>query len=126
MKRAWWMVLLTLVCLVQRGSAQRDVTVYRVSVATVAACAAADASSSWGKQEANPMISWARPDRQFGWEMAVVKAGITGAALLFQRFALRRHWIKPRAAGISNFAFAVPLCGVAIRNSTVPTSGPTR
>ncbi len=65
------------------------------------------------------MLSFARQDRRFGWEMAAVKVGLTAGTLLFQRFALKRRWIKPKAAAASNLAYSGLLCGVAARNIAI-------
>lgn len=97
--------ILLFACLCQRGSGQH---VYRASVATVGACAAADAASSWGRVEMNPIL--ADHQRRFGVRGVAIKAGITGIWLGAQwltRGKDRRAW------AVGNWGMAASWCGAA-------------
>ena len=92
---------------------------YRWSVVALLAANAADAGTSWGRQELNPML--ARSGGTFGWQSAAIKSGLTGGLLLFQHVARRRHPELDRSMAYTNFAAAGALAGVAARNQA--TSG---
>ncbi len=83
------------------------------SIAAVVAATAFDAATSWGKQEANPLL--ASPNGTFGPRGLAIKAGMAGA-LLVPQFWLHKH--KPLQTGftVANFADAAVFTGVSIHN----------
>jgi hypothetical protein len=88
----------------------------RLWLASIAAMVAAtdfDAATSWGKQEANPLL--ASPNGTFGPRGLAIKAGMAGA-LLVPQFWLHKH--KPLQTGftVANFADAAVFTGVSIHN----------
>jgi hypothetical protein len=70
-------------------SEPRGRTLYRWSLAALAASSAADAASSWRMREANPVL--ASPQSTFGVESAALKLGLVGTCVLLEHFALRHH-----------------------------------
>jgi hypothetical protein len=85
---------------------------YRSSVAAVVAANVADAGTSWGAREANPLLG-----RTFDGRAAAVKAGVTGAMLMFERTAIRRGYATRRKCTWINWAISGGLGLVAYRNS---------
>lgn len=94
-------------------------TVQRIwigSVCAALAASAADAASSWGKQESNPLL--ASPDGTFGARGLAIKAGIAGALLLPQ-WLLRRHKQLRTGFIAGNFADAAVFSAAAIHNAGI-------
>jgi hypothetical protein len=90
---------------------------FSASVAFVSAAAIADAGTSWGKAESNPVLGQSR----FGMGQTGIKIGLISAAVGGQYFLLRHH--SPHvAAGFAavNFASAGVLGAIAYHNSTIP------
>jgi hypothetical protein len=86
-----------------------DDLLWRASVATFAAANAADAISSWGGYELNPVLGRG----PFGPRQTMVKAGIAAGVVVTEWRWMRRH---RRAAAIANFVASGILAGVAARN----------
>jgi len=86
-------------------------TLYRLSVAVLLSGAAADAASSWGRPELNPVLRDARG--RFGTRGLVVKVSVTGGIAAVAHLVSRRH---PRAASAVNFAVGSAWHGAAARN----------
>ncbi len=103
------LALLLAASLAQRGDGQ---TAYRASVAAVAGCAAADAWSSYGRVELNPVL--AGRGQRFDGRSVAIKAGITGAWLGAQWIWRRNQ----RAYRVGNWVMAGAWCGAAGWNLT--------
>lgn len=89
-------------------------TAWKISAAVLGAAMAADAASSWGRREANPLVAGA--GGRFGWQGAAIKGGVLGGVLATQ-WILSRRTPQARSAFVwTNFATAGGLSGVAIRN----------
>ncbi len=83
------------------------------SICAMVAASAFDAASSWGKQEANPLL--ASPDRTFGGRGLAIKAAIAGAVLLPQ-ILLHKHKRFRKTFIVANFADAAVFTAVSIHN----------
>lgn len=94
---------------------------WSVSVATVVAANAADAATSLGRAESNPILRNAHGGLNVQ-RAAMIKASGTGGMLLLQYILLKRmrgsRLAKP--AAVINFAAAAAVGAVAYRNSTLP------
>ncbi len=86
------------------------------SIAAMTAGSAADAFSSWHKQEANGLL--ASSNGTFGAKGVAVKAGI-GAAVLVPQIIFRKRRDWHTAFAVSNFAEAGIYAGVTAHNLTV-------
>jgi hypothetical protein len=90
---------------------------WRISVAALAAGSAADAWSSYGRVEANPLLR--NPTGRFSAQSIGLKAAIAGGTVTAQWFMLRRHPGSAKVAAITNFGMAAVFGGVAVRNRTL-------
>jgi hypothetical protein len=91
--------------------------VWHVSEALLAGANAADAASSWGKNEANPLV---RAGPQFSYGSLAIKLGALGGALAAQHYILRKAPEHTPLIASANLATAALLCVVAERNMHVP------
>ena len=92
--------------------------VWAVSLAALAAGNALDASTSYGKFEANPML--ARNGR-FGAASIGLKIGLQAPFVGYQVWQVRRDkGASARRWAIANFALAGAFSAVAIHNAGVP------
>jgi hypothetical protein len=101
------------VLLLFAGSLQAETVprrLYKWSVAALVAGNVADASSSWGGNELNPLAGRGR----YGVSQVSVKALVLAGPLLLQ-WRLRRPQ-NERVFTITNFAVGGSLAGLAIRN----------
>jgi len=87
---------------------------WRASVVTLLAATTADAHSSFGRLEANPLLRGR--DGRFDLRGVAIKGGISGGAILVQYLLLRKHPRAEGAASVANFVFAGALGGVAAYN----------
>jgi hypothetical protein len=116
MRKCIVIVLLCCAGLQGQDLKSRTKKLFAASIAAVTAAAVADAGTSWGKAESNPVLGQSR----FGASQAGIKIGLVSAALAGQYLVMRHH---SRAAGTFaaiNFASAGVLGAVAAHNSTVP------
>jgi len=88
--------------------------IWRVSAMVLAAATSADAASSWGKAEANPLLQG--PGGRFTARGLALKGGMAGGLLAAQWWLQRRHPGSARASAITNFGLAAVYTGVAVRN----------
>jgi hypothetical protein len=91
--------------------------VWRVSQAVLAGANAADAASSWGKSEANPLL---RAGQTFSYGSLAVKAGALTGGLVAQHYILRKAPNETPLFASTNLAAAAVLGVVAERNMRVP------
>jgi hypothetical protein len=78
---------------------------------------AADAASSWGKNELNPVV---RTGQTFGYGSLAIKMGALTGAVVAQRYILRKSPNKTPVFASANLAAAALLGVVAKRNMNVP------
>lgn len=87
---------------------------WRLSVAALIASSTADAWSSYGRVEANPLLR--SPGGRFSAQAIGLKAVIAGGSVAAQWLVLRRRPETAKAAAISNFGMAGLFTGVTARN----------
>lgn len=81
------------------------------SIAALLSGNGADAVTSWGRPELNPVLG-----SQFGKHSAAIKFGAVGGAVAAEVILLRHHPELEKTFAITNLAGAGVLGGVAIRN----------
>ena len=94
----------------------RGSMLFAISVGTYAGASAADAATSWGKREANPLLA---SGNRFSGSSVAVKGGIAGAVLAVEWLLLRRDPSFRRTFTFLNFTVSGVLGGVAARNAGV-------
>ena len=90
---------------------------WRLSVAVLAVGSATDAWSSYGRQEANPLLRG--PGGQFTGRAIGIKAAIAGGTVAGQWLVMRKRPESARAAAIANFGMTGIFMGVAVRNRSI-------
>ncbi len=85
-----------------------------VSVAALVGAHVLDTASSYGRQEANPLLR--RGAGGFDARSAGIKAGIVGGVLALQCLALRKAPEAHRTLAITNFAGSGAMAAIAARN----------
>jgi hypothetical protein len=98
----------------QRAALPPRQTLWKASLAAVIAASALDAHSSWGKQEANPLL--ANRAGQFGTRGVAIKGVVTAGALGAQWLMLRHRPEARRVATLTNFGVAAVHGAVAAHN----------
>jgi hypothetical protein len=98
------------------GRASRWRAVWHVSQAMLAGADAADAASSWGKIEANPLV---RSGQTFSYGSLAIKMGALTGGLLAQHFIVRKAPNKTPLFASTNLAAAAMLGIVARHNMNV-------
>jgi hypothetical protein len=93
--------------------------VWRVSQALLAGADAADAASSWGKNEANPLV---RAGPHFSYGSLAIKLGALTGGLAAQHYVLRKAPDQTPLFAAANLAAAAALSVVAARNMHVPAA----
>ena len=99
--------------------ASRWRAVWRVSQAMLAGANAADAASSWGKNEANPLV---KAGQTFSYGSLAIKLGALGGGMVAQHYILRRSPNKAPLFATANLAAAALLGVVARHNMDVPVA----
>jgi hypothetical protein len=94
--------------------AAKPAVMWKMSIAVLAAAAAADALSSWNKRELNPVL--AGSNGRFGARGLAVKSLITGGAIGGQLFLVRRNPEASKAAAIANFGMSGMFAAAAAHN----------
>lgn len=97
--------------------ASRWRAVWRVSQAMLAGANAADAASSWGKNEANPLV---RAGQRFSYGSLAIKMGALTGGMIAQRYILRMAPDKTPLFASANLAAAAVLGVIAKHNMNVP------
>ena len=122
MQRAIAVLALSILFLSAASAADRPSrwrAVWRVSQALLVADDAADAASSWGKNEANPLV---RAGQRFSYGSLAIKLGALGGGLAAQHYILRKAPEQMPLFASANLAVAAMLGVVAGRNMQVPVS----
>jgi hypothetical protein len=108
------LALLSVLTLVSAaGGASRWRTVWHLSQAMLTAGDAADAASSWGKNEANPLV---RAGQRFSYGSLAIKMGALTGGLVAQRYIVRQAPHKTPLFACANLAAAAMLGVVAEHN----------
>ena len=119
-RTAAFLILLFAVILPAASAADRPSrwrAVWRVSQAMLAGADAADAASSWGKNEANPLV---RAGQRFSYGSLAIKLGALGAGMAAQHYILSKAPNKAPLFATTNLAAAAMLGVVAEHNMRVP------
>ena len=85
---------------------------WKISVAAMAAATAADAATSYGRPELNPVLG-----QQFGGRGIAIKAGVLFGTVWAEHRLLRKHPRFAKPFTIFNFAIAGTHGSVAVVNS---------
>lgn len=89
-------------------------TLYRWSLAAMAAGNAADTFSSWHQPESNPLL--ASPGSEFDARSVALKSAFVGVSFLIERWALHQNPRLYRTFAWLNFTVAGVLGGVVAHN----------
>ena len=93
--------------------------VWRVSQALLVAGNTADLASSWGKEEANPLL---RTGARFSYGSLAIKVGIVTGCLAAQQYIARKSPNQVPYFASANLAVAGVLGIVAAHNTGVPAA----
>jgi cytosine/uracil/thiamine/allantoin permease len=94
-------------------------TVWRVSQGLLAGADIADAASSWGKVESNPLLA---TGSRFSYGSLAIKMGALAGALTAQHFLVRRNREQAALYACANLAATGALSIVAVHNVHVPSA----
>ena len=115
MSRCILIILLpALLFAVDRETRPRSRRWWLVSVAALVGAHVLDTASSYGRQEANPLLRGGAGG--FDARSAGIKAGIVGGVVALQCLALRKAPEAHRAFAITNFAGSGAMAAIAARN----------
>lgn len=92
----------------------RKKKIWKASVAILATASIVDATSSWNRVEANPILRG--PDGRFGAKGFAIKGALAGSVVLGQYLLMKKGQRIEKAATLTNFGMAAMLGGVAARN----------
>ena len=92
-------------------------TVWQLSQGLLVGANAADAASSWGKLEANPIL---RTGSHFSYSSLAIKLGVLGGGLTAQHVIVRKNPRQVKLYSIANLATTGVLSAVAARNMGIP------
>jgi len=101
------------------GKPARWRTVLRVSQALLAGADAADTASSWGKDEANPLV---RTGPRFSYGSLAIKMGALTGGVIAQQLILRKAPYEAPLFASANLAGAALLGVAAEHNLRVPAA----
>lgn len=104
-------LLLALLGVLPTAAESKPHRLLRWSWTALAAGSAADAASSWGRVELNPLLG-----QRFGGRSAAIKFGITGAVIGVQALIVRKHPEFAKPFSIGNAIAASAFVGVSVRN----------
>ena len=90
--------------------------VWHVSQVLLAGAQTADAASSWGKLEANPLL---QTNPRFGYGALAIKFGALAGSLTAQHFIVRRNPTRMRLFACTNLAVTGMLTAVTVHNTRV-------
>ncbi len=88
---------------------------WKISAIVLVGALAADAATSWGKHEINPLVPTG--GGTFGGRSFGLKAGVTGGTLVAQYFLLKKQPHAERAATFANFGLSGLLTSAAVSNA---------
>ncbi|MCZ2149556.1 MAG: hypothetical protein LC126_17500 [Bryobacterales bacterium] len=87
---------------------------WKISTALLVAATSADAASSWGHQEANPLLRGG--NGRFGGQAIALKALILGGTAGAQYFLLKRHPKAEKYAAVTNMILTGAFSAAAASN----------
>jgi len=87
---------------------------WEVSVGALVAANVADAATSWGLRESNPLLG-----SRFDGKSVAIKGGLVGGSLVLQALLIKRHPRIAKKLAIINFGVSAGLAGVAWHNTTL-------
>lgn len=85
---------------------------WEISIGVLAGSNIADAASSRGLYELNPVLGRGH----FGARQLAIKSALVGGSIAFQRWSIARHPGRRRAFTILNFASSAGFAAIATRN----------
>lgn len=91
-------------------------TVWHFSQGLLVGANAADAASSWGKNEGNPLV---RSGQRFSYGSMAIKLGMMTGSLVAQHYIARKTPRQIPYFSIANFGVAAALSGAAVHNMHV-------
>lgn len=115
MKRAAILALLAVSLQALQAEPRR---LLRWSKAVLIAASTADAATSWGKQEANPLLRSA--NGTYGARGVSIKLAFVGGSFVAQKLVQKRCHDCAAPLAVTNFAAAAFVGSVAARNSRIP------
>jgi len=92
-------------------------TVWRASQVLLAGADIADAASSWGKAESNPLLA---TGPRFSYGSLAIKMGALAGILTAQHFLVRRNPEQVALYGCANLAATGALSILAVHNEHIP------
>jgi len=119
---ASFLLLFTVLLLPSASAADKQArwhTIWRVSQALLAGADAADAASSWGKQETNPLV---RTGSRFSYGSLAIKLGALTGGAVAQHYILRKAPYQTPIFASANLAAAALLGVAAVHNMHVPAA----
>jgi hypothetical protein len=116
-------LLLSLLTTSASAEETRKNKLWKISLAVLAATSIADASTSWNRPEANPLLQGS--NGRFSSRGIALKGAIVGSTMLGQYLLVRKQPSASRTAAYTNFAISGLLGGVAIYNYRLSHQSPT-
>lgn len=89
-------------------------SIWKASLAMLAASSMVDAHSSWGRYEANPLLRGG--NGRFGWQGVAIKAAIFGGVVGAQYFLLKKNPSAEKYGTVTNIVLSGVLTSAAISN----------
>ena len=89
-------------------------SIWKASLAMLAASSIVDAHSSWGRSEANPLLRGS--NGRFGWQGVAIKAAIFGGVVGAQYFLLKKNPSAEKYGTVTNMVLSSVLTSAAISN----------
>jgi hypothetical protein len=87
---------------------------WKISMGVLAAVSIADASTSWNRMEANPLLQG--PNGRFGTRGLSLKMALVGSALTAQLLLARNPSVSVRSMTVVNLSMSGLLAGAAAHN----------
>jgi hypothetical protein len=100
----------------QFGDSRKQLSLWKISAATLLASNVLDAGSSWGKRELNPVLSGSTGS--FGGKSALLKLGVEAGVVTVEYLVLRHRpsRLSIKALTWINFGDASATTAMAVRN----------
>ena len=121
--KSWVAFLLLIVFFLPVASAAdrpgRWRALWHASEALLVAGNTADAATSWGKYETNPML---RTGSRFSYGSLAIKLGMVTGTIAVQHYVVRKSPNQVRYFAPANLAAAVAFGAIAAHNTTVPAA----
>jgi len=116
-RSAGFALLIAFLALPASAASRRWHVVWGVSQGLLAGADAADAATSWGKYETNPLV---RTGHSFGYGSLAIKLGALGGGLAAQHLIHRKSPDRAPLFATGNLASAALLGAAAVHNVHVP------